>query len=108
MFLVFLSWECVFFTVGTGGRFAGGFGAVNVLLEFFLKGILEELSSFGEEEFFHDIEGVSVVGVGGNEVTFVEQGIEAGVKETANGGGFGLHKIRPCKNAYSPYSNDSH
>jgi len=97
-----------FFTVGTGGRFADGFGVVDVFLEFFLKGVVEKLSSFGAEEFFHVIEGLSVVGVGGNEVTFVEQGIEAGVKEGANGGGFRLHKIRPCKSAYSPYSNDSH
>ena len=50
---------------------------------------MEVLSSFGEKEFFHAIEGLSVAGVGGNEVTFVEQGIEAGVEETTNIRGFG-------------------
>ena len=62
-----------------------------------MKGIVEELSSFSKEEFFQVIEGLSVVGIGGNEVTFVEQGIEAGVEEVANFGGCELHKIRPCK-----------
>ena len=102
MFLVFLSWQCVFFTVGTGGRFAGGFGAVDVFLEFFLKGVMEKLSSFGEEECFHVIEGLSVGGVGSDEVAFVEQGIEAGVEEVTNIGRFGRHKIRPCKSVYFP------
>ena len=75
---------------------------VDVFLEFCLKSIVEKFSSFGEEELFHIIEGLSVVSVSGNEVAFVEQGIETGVEEVANVGGFGLHKIRPCKSVYPP------
>ena len=65
---------------------------VDVFLECFLKGVLEKFSSFGEEELFHVIEGLSVASVGGNEVAFVEQGIEAGVKEVANFGDSGCIK----------------
>jgi len=59
---------------------------------------LYEFSSFGEEEVFHIIEGVTIFGVLGDEVACVEQGIEFLVKEITNGEGLGIHHVRLCKN----------
>jgi hypothetical protein len=86
--------------VGTLLRFGSGLGVLDSFLEFFLKGVLEKLSSFDEEEVFHCVEGL---GVTGNEIALIEEGIEFGVKEftTAKMGRVGLHKIRPCKKCLS-------
>jgi hypothetical protein len=63
--------------------FGGNFGTFDAFLELFLKGLLEKLTSLGEEEVFQGVEGFAVGGVIGDEVTFVEQGIEFRVKEFA-------------------------
>jgi hypothetical protein len=85
--------------MGTLLAFAGGFELFDAFLDLFLKGFLEKLSAFDEEKVFHLIEDMSVLGVVGDEIAFVDEGIEFGVKKftTARAGGFGLHKIPPCK-----------
>jgi hypothetical protein len=59
-----------------------------------LEGFLEELASLDEEKVLHVVEGFSVGGVIGDEVAFVEEGIEFGVEEftPAGRGRFGLHE----------------
>ena len=49
---------------------------------------LEEFSSFEEKELVHIIDGLWVTG---NEVAFIEEGVEFGEKKFAKGGGIGLH-----------------
>ena len=51
------------------------------MLKLLLKGFLEKLSPFDEEEVFQVIEGFAVGGVIGDEVALVEESIEPGVKE---------------------------
>jgi hypothetical protein len=69
---------------------------MDAFLDFLLKGLLEELPSFGEKEFFGIVEKLSVGGLVADLVAFVEQGIETLVKEGSDfgggtRGGFRLH-----------------
>jgi hypothetical protein len=66
----------------------------DAFLQLFLEGFFEELASVDEEKVFHVVEGFAVGGVVGDEVAFVEEGIEFGVKEFTPGGRgrFGLHE----------------
>jgi hypothetical protein len=81
--------------VATLFGFVVGFGLLDALLQFILKGFAEKISSFGEEEVFHVVEGLPEGSVVGDEVAFVEEGIEFGVEEfsAVRRGGVGLHKI---------------
>jgi hypothetical protein len=94
---------CVFFTVGTLLAFFGRFDLLDSFLDYFLKGFLEELSSFDEEKVFHLFENMSVLCVVCNEFAFVEQGIEFGVEKFTPGRtqGGGSHKIPLVKVDYS-------
>jgi len=80
--------------VGTLFAFAAGFGAIDVFLEFLLKGFLEKLSSFDEEEFFHVVECFAASSVIGDEIALVEQGIQFRVEKcpAVRKGRSGLHK----------------
>jgi len=80
--------------VGTLLAFDSGFDTFDAMLQLFLKGFLEKLSPFDEEEVFQVIEGVAVGGVIGDEVALVEESIEPGVKEFTTGrkGRFREHK----------------
>ncbi|MDR0327564.1 MAG: hypothetical protein LBI05_04635, partial [Planctomycetaceae bacterium] len=64
--------------------FAFFIGLIGEFLEFFLKGFLEKLTSFVEVELFEVVEGLPVGGVFGDEVAFVEQGIESFVEQGAD------------------------
>ena len=100
MLFVFVSLYRVFFTVVTLLGIGCRFDWVDSFLELFLKGFLEKLSSFNEEEVFHCVEGLRITG---DEIALIEEGIEFGVKEftTAKMGRVGLHKIRPYKKCLS-------
>ena len=90
--------------MGTLFGFGSGFDLFDSFLEFVLKGFLEKLSSFVEEEGFHAVEGLRVTR---NEIALIEQGIEFGVQEFAAGrlGAGRLHKLRPCKKWLSKQYN---
>jgi hypothetical protein len=81
--------------------FGGGFGVFDAFLEFLLKGLLEKLSSFDEEEVFHVVECLTEGGGFGDEIALVEQGIKFRVEKFSGGkmGRLRLHKVRPCKNS---------
>ena len=80
--------------MGTLLAFGSGFDTFDAMLQLFLKGFLEKLSSLDEEEVFQVIEGFAVCGVVGDEVALVEKSIESGVKEFTAGreGRFGGQK----------------
>ena len=75
-----------FFTVRASLGFLSGFDSLDAFLEFGFEGFLEEFSSFGEEEFVHVVEGLSIFGVVGDHVAFGEQGFEFGVEEFVHAG----------------------
>ena len=67
-----------------------GFGLFDAFLEFFLEGLLEEFSTFVEEKGFHGVEGV---GITGNQVALIEEGVKLFREMVAKRGGRGgLHK----------------
>jgi hypothetical protein len=84
------------------GCFSGGFGAVGVLLKFRLEGVLEECSAFGEKKRVQVINDFGGEGLGGDHVALIKEGFEWNDEQVANGGGFGLHKVRPCKKVSRP------